>query len=393
MGWLNNLAINVKRIAPGDFLSYYTVKVARIKDWRLGLFYVLVVIFTLAYIFWNLVQNESYLSKAPPVAGTISSNVVFPNGFPTTTPGYCGGTGQPQCMFLNTEQISLREGTDESLFIVTHVRVATTRVPPTDCTYLQPTSPSCVAPLPTSTDGIAFTQTYHVANIDSLALTISHSVRAPFSPLFAIGSPSVSLTTFTQASMKGELVLQCGGGGGEGDFQDAAGVDRIPVTAFLGAAGCDEAGKPWTLEATRRAGNGTTAARETLRESGVEISCPILYHNRRTFGQVQTLKYKYVPLVADKLGANIVDVLVNSNGSLTYYTKYGIRITFSYGGSVGQFSLQNLLISIVAGLSLVRFATVIVDGFILFVAKDRKLYRRLKFQQYEVEEANLANGS
>ncbi|KAI8843659.1 hypothetical protein BC829DRAFT_293084 [Chytridium lagenaria] len=196
--------------------------------------------------------------------------------------------------------------------------------------------------------------------------------------------------------MSGDLVMKCRQP--DGTTYRSGRVDAVPFEKMVAAAACgdEEVGldRESGVVEGRLGGGGGKVGDGTWRSSGMTVSVPIFYENKKTLAESQALKYRYVPSLAGKdVGAKILDIMVNANGSFTYVTKYGVRLVFTQAGSIGQFSLQNLLISIVAGLSLLRLATFTVDVFIIFLAKDRALYRRLKFQQYDVDgESGTAAG-
>ncbi|KAJ3106582.1 cytochrome c oxidase subunit 1 [Phlyctochytrium planicorne] len=396
MGWLNNVLINFKRLSLSGVLSYYTIKVARIKDWRLGLFYVIIVILTFVYIIWNLVTNEGYLAKAPPLTGTINARAIFKDNVPTTAPSYCNNgdaDNKDGCLYLNADQISINEGSGEfaSLFIVTRLQVLRTNPPPTGCSYLEPNSPTCIPPaVPTaggSTNQFASVKTHFIANVEELSIEIDHAVRSVNADFF---TQQTQYDTKTERDMDGDLLVNCKSKKSINDFKNPNNkLDLIPLVEFVKASKCGstETGLSDPFVSPPAIPSTVTGTVSTWRATGMTISAPIVYGN--VAGKTDKLKYSYIPSHTDFADGRIVDIIVNTDNSLTYIVKNGVRIQFSLAGTFGKFNLQNLLLSIVAGLTLVNVATVIVDFFIIFIAKDRALYARLKFQQYEVEESGV----
>ncbi|KAI8843658.1 hypothetical protein BC829DRAFT_293090 [Chytridium lagenaria] len=187
MGWFNNVLINAKRVSPSDLLSYYTVKVARIKDWRLGLFWLTILIMTLIYISWNLIQNESYLAKSSPLGGTITVDAGWLKGVPERLPSYCTKGGLDGCVFLNEAQVALAEtsGTLRLFFSLLVWRWRPLSHHPMDAVtfYLhhrRAHRPHHHQTLQLNATGqFESRQNYFVANVDSLTILLTHTVRSP----------------------------------------------------------------------------------------------------------------------------------------------------------------------------------------------------------------------
>ncbi|KAJ3084301.1 hypothetical protein HK102_000702 [Quaeritorhiza haematococci] len=73
----------------------------------------------------------------------------------------------------------------------------------------------------------------------------------------------------------------------------------------------------------------------------------------------------------------------NQDGSVTYLTRYGIRIVFAQAGEVGTFDMMQLLVNLVAAVALLRVATLIVDALMFYVMKHKAIYTKAKFEKVE----------
>eukprot|EP00842_Homolaphlyctis_polyrhiza_P003809 jgi/Hompol1/4429/HPOL_007102-RA len=59
---------SAKKSTLNDWLSYNTVKVVTVRDWRLGAVYYATLLCVVIWVIYNMLVNGTYLIKVPPVA-------------------------------------------------------------------------------------------------------------------------------------------------------------------------------------------------------------------------------------------------------------------------------------------------------------------------------------
>ena len=64
---------------------------------------------------------------------------------------------------------------------------------------------------------------------------------------------------------------------------------------------------------------------------------------------------------------------------------YGLRFIINVTGKAGKFNIVPLLISVGSGLGLLSVATIVVDCFMLNLAKKRDIYKEVKRFEYKKE--------
>jgi P2X purinoceptor 4 len=64
---------------------------------------------------------------------------------------------------------------------------------------------------------------------------------------------------------------------------------------------------------------------------------------------------------------------------------YGLRFIINVTGNAGKFNIVPLLISVGSGIGLLSVATIVVDCFLLNLAKKRNLYKEVKRLEYKKE--------
>ncbi|KAJ3196857.1 cytochrome c oxidase subunit 1, partial [Irineochytrium annulatum] len=250
------------------------------------------------------------------------------------------------CLYWSAEQVTYPyQGELNSIFITTRIKNVTTLPPPPGCDFKAPKSEACKPPDLHDKSLKNRTTVHFIADVDSTTLLIDHAIRAQYTT----GLFTKHITLNTELDMTGYLINNC-----------------------------DMESKNMTTAATAAPG-------ETWRSTGMVISVPVMYDNAKTFGNVAQVKYYYVPTVINDDSYKTNEKVYNQDGSISYLDRHGIRIVFQQCGSIGQFDLQTLLLSIVAGIALLSLTTLLVDFVMIFLLKNRKLYRRLKFTEFNVE--------
>ncbi|KAJ3196855.1 cytochrome c oxidase subunit 1 [Irineochytrium annulatum] len=388
----SNVVKNLGNQKLGEVFSYHTVAIARINDWKLGVIHYLTIVLTIAYILFNIIVNEAYLKEAPPIAGSVRTtledsraNPPIPNVF------NCDDNQLPNnrngCLFWSAEQATYPyQGELDSIFITTRVKNVTTLPPPPGCNYQAPTSEVCKPPDVHDPSLKNRTLTHYIADIDSATLLIDHSVRAQYST----GLFTKALNLNTELDMTGHLVENCDlkkfNITFDADYRKTSNatygtpLDIVPLSQLIANAQCGSQ-RAYLDDLSTSA---TANPGEPWRSTGMVISVPVIYDNSKTFGNVAKLKYYYVPTVVNDDSYKVTEKVYNPDGSISYLDRHGIRIIFEQAGTIGQFDLQSLLLSIVGGFTLLSLTTLVVDFVMIFLLKDRKLYRRLKFKDFNV---------
>ncbi|KAJ3186847.1 cytochrome c oxidase subunit 1 [Irineochytrium annulatum] len=347
---------------PNEFLAYQTVKIATINDWRLGLFYYLVVIFAVAYLVVTIIVNGGYLDKE---VWVLVSNIYCSRNFQN----YYGN--DDGCLYLAPEQIVYPYmGELDSIFITTRIRNATTPPPPQGCDYSAPSSPRCMPPSFSAPQTVS--KFHFIANIESMTIEIDHAIRAQFHAFLA---PTTFLLK-TELNMTGSLAYQCSTANNfktfDSSYRAAAQqqfntpLDVVTVGELFSASGCTTSSL--SLEGVSKASGANQAAKESWRSSSIIVS--------------------YIPAAIEDAEYKITEKIFNSDGSITYIDRHGLRIIFSQTGTIGQFSLTTLLISIVSGSALISIATFIVDFFMIRFVKDRLVFKKLKYESHKMYQAD-----
>lgn len=67
--------------------------------------------------------------------------------------------------------------------------------------------------------------------------------------------------------------------------------------------------------------------------------------------------------------------MYNSDGSVTYLDRHGIRMVFAQTGSIGIFNPIAFILNLVAALALVRVATLVVDSVMVYCLPKKDLVK------------------
>ncbi|KAJ8322573.1 hypothetical protein BDV3_004147 [Batrachochytrium dendrobatidis] len=386
----------LKNVDLDSYFSYDTSKVVRIKDYRLGVAYYIMMIAIIVYIVYTLVVNGSYLDKGPPVAGSIRISAQLPDMSQLPIPSYCTSTAKISgCLFWTSEQIVYPfSGELDTIFLTTRASIVSTPPPPVQCgSYLNATSSLCTPPPYTTLKSLR--KTYYIANVENITLQIDHSVR-----IQTAGSlGAATYDTIAAVEMKGKMLKGCTGNSDNylpqlrfdseyrASNQYNTSLDVVSVNDVLESAWCAGIGNQTGLDSASTA-NGAYVG-EAWRSSGMVISTPIAYTNRLTVGQQGYIKYSYIPSIVNGSEFTILQSQLNADGSITYIDRHGIRIVFAQTGSIGVVSFLALTINFAAGLGLLSVATLICDMLLLYVFPRKEKYAACKIQQ--TEEFNLAN--
>ncbi|KAJ2998804.1 cytochrome c oxidase subunit 1 [Globomyces sp. JEL0801] len=321
-----------------------------------------------------MIVTGSYLDKAPPVAGSVRTSLRMPPNLPV--PSYCtpGPFNPDGCLFWSPEQIAYPFiGELNTLFITTRVSIYNASAKP-DCSFLSPTSQACTPP---SISELRSTRkTYYIANVEAMTMQIDHSVRTQGS--FKFGQ---SIFTVVPAkNMIGTLQNVCPEKAPivyenpfDQNYRESkpfnTSLDVIPLQKFLDYSTCESETFDFNVESNADG----AASKETVRSAGFIVSVPINYANRQSNNA--QLKYQYLPSIIGGSEMKLTQQQFNSDGSITYLDRHGIRLVFAQTGSI--------VLNLVAALAMVKVATLIVDSMMLYLLPKKETYKKAKFDETE----------
>jgi len=128
---------------------------------------------------------------------------------------------------------------------------------------------------------------------------------------------------------------------------------------------------------------------KTHRKEGLLLMVEVEYKNSRPWWGVYP-NYQDVSYV---LRIKPVDESTYKETEVTYkatedmnrvvLTRYGIRMTALLIGSLGKFDMTTLLLQLTSSLGLIAVATLIVDYAAIYALKDRKRYKKAKYEKTE----------
>jgi hypothetical protein len=328
---------------------YQTTRVTNVQDIRLGLLYYGLLFLILIWIIFNVVFQGSYLEKLAPVAGSVrlTAQSGVPNnltGINSPIPSYCANSSfnTGGCLFWNPEQIVFPyAGEVNTLFITTRVSIATA-IPNPACNYISPTSASCQPPSFASLPKTS----YYIANTEGLTYQIDHNIRAQGSISFGITTSEV----YSFDRMTGTMSKVCNSNSVVTKKFDTTyrssrpfgtPLDVLSINDILAAANCDG-----TFSYDRGSTAPGAKAGEPVRSTGIIVSIPISYTNK---GPSSSLNYDYAPSIIQNSEYKTVETVYNSDGSITYWERHGIRLVFAQTGQIGFFSPLALILNFVAG--------------------------------------------
>ncbi|KAJ2994707.1 cytochrome c oxidase subunit 1 [Globomyces sp. JEL0801] len=304
-----------------------------------------------------MITTGSYLDKSPPVAGSVRMSAKFNESVAGNIPSYCSpGQFNPDgCLFMTPEQIAFPfSGELNTIFITTRITTTTTPPVPAGCDNLIPDSVRC-RPL-SYNDPALPKKSYYVANVEYLTIQVDHSVRVQSATSFG----SSSFTVYSAGEMVGTLVDACNGFPDKvtEEFNEAyrksniynSTADVITMGKFLQTSSCPPTNS-FSLDDVANEGN-----KEPFRSAGMVIS-------------VQKSEFK------------IIDVHHNTDGSITYLNRHGIRFVFEQTGTIGILDPLACIINIVAAMTLFKFAQIIVDSLMLYLLPQKDIYTEAKYQK------------
>ena len=350
------------RSRANEWLSYSTLRVVRIKDWRLGLSHLVLQAAVCAYLlFYTIVFAQRYRRLAPDVVGSTRLSLRAPAAAyarPPAALAYCGAATPgtpgiaPACRYLD-------EVGAVAPFLEPGAMLATSRVTETAQTMAAGAAcanaslPACVW---STVPGSAVV--YFVAELEMFTLLLDHTMSAS----------SVGVAR-TAAQMAGRLVDAAGATLDPcDDYTDqgwtcdpavkvgrvGAGADILPLRSLLRAAGVA------SLD------DVVPALNETRRYAGMVLVVTIEYSNfwlsTRSWSE-KDVSYVYSVRSVDdaEFKAEESEAGEGGPGTRLIRDRHGLRLVIKQSGTVGTFDFATLLITLTSGLGLLAVTTLIVD--------------------------------
>eukprot|EP00698_Gefionella_okellyi_P013495 TRINITY_DN36_c0_g1_i1.p1 TRINITY_DN36_c0_g1~~TRINITY_DN36_c0_g1_i1.p1 ORF type:complete len:446 (-),score=95.61 TRINITY_DN36_c0_g1_i1:85-1422(-) len=369
-------------------LAYSTPKVVMIKDARLGLLHYILLVGIFVYIVgYNLIiQGGWYTTDS--VEGSVRMS--FANSVVTNVNilPYCSqnettlnGHQNLNCTIWDPLEGVWPQLEESASFLTTHVfQEHQSRVCPNKAL-------ECAEVFQTDTS-----REFYVAHISDWVMTLSHAARAPMfyrQALAEFNGNNQALMTDpdrlrymgTSKEMSGQLFAQ--DGTVLRSFHSNT-VDQLSVASILQAANID-------LD-----GNSTSELHpyNTTRYSGVILLFSIFYTNvnqtRNCYGcrlwlnddQFITYQYRVNPVVGEEFSAK-QGITSYDRQNRTVNTRSGVRIIFQQTGQIVQFNFAVMLVTLVAGMGLVKVASVLADQIALRIMRYKDRYWQLKYQESE----------
>eukprot|EP01097_Dermamoeba_algensis_P008288 TRINITY_DN5466_c0_g1_i1.p1 TRINITY_DN5466_c0_g1~~TRINITY_DN5466_c0_g1_i1.p1 ORF type:complete len:381 (-),score=65.76 TRINITY_DN5466_c0_g1_i1:114-1256(-) len=353
----------VRSLNWDELLAYDTVKTVTVKDWRLGLIRVLFVLGILGYVLgYQLLMEKQYLKVEPPV-GTIRTSILQPqNGSRRFNLSYCG-TSPPDKLFFAP---CLDWDETDALFPIAEQSAmhVTTRV------TLSLQEKTCTS---SYTNCTAWKETpekdYFIVDIERFTILMDHTMSTPTNGIAATGK---SLPGTLLDSDDNQIDVKQRYPGRKNTFGVLGKHDILELQVFLDAA------------KVKLDDESTSSANESWRYSGCVLLVFISYDNTFSFN-TNNLRYKIKVVQVKNTEFKAVEP-VHFPGNETYQqrmikNRHGVRLLFLQIGTLGKFDFQNFLLTIVSGLGLLAFATIIVDILASKILPEKDIYNKYLFEE------------
>jgi len=393
-------------MALTDMLSYTTVKVARIKDPKLGALHYSFMFLILVYIIiYKVIMNTGYIAFEAPV-GTVRMQLQAPmatcdgalcdpdypmakTAIPAiTTLGYCGpdsaSCGKPgskcACRYQDASDVVFPVTGGSPFYIATRV-TNWTEIPNPECTPAACSAPylhavkagetyaACAAKCGANhfdggcnaTANCWNQERWYVAGVEDFTILIDHNVEAPSFDLSG-----------TSATMSGSL-LSCGTH--MKPNMTKQNQDFFSVKTLLDAAQFSD-GEHCGVDLDAKSNTDS----HTVRYDGMILILSIEYSNVDKWKGTRAISYEYSVKVV-KGAKSKVEQLTMDGQTRVLSDKHGIKIVVLQTGSLGQYNTTTLLLLLTASMAMLAAATTIVDFMMLYVLKNRHTYEHEKITE------------
>lgn len=368
-------------------LAYSTIKVVKVRDWRLGcMHYFFQVAIFLYIVLYAVTFDQGFMYKEQIVGGSVTLNSRAPNLNDFGVENYaqnfsyccesddafdCQNGTKPlndtlKCLSWDSYLAEYPTSSNLELAITSRVTISSETVnDPATCTETN-WPPTCEY-----IDDGAGEESFYIAGFEGYTIRIRHGCRGQI-----VDRQGVSTG---EDAMSGKLVSTSGktlrfwpdetpfAGQPQDDTRSG---DIISVAELLEAAGLnlDE--------------DFTSMGEISPRYDGINVLVNIEYEMVGIPGL--TLRYVYKPRVLSALEYKIEEAIyTNARQSRTIYNRHGARFIFVQTGVVGTFDFQSLLVTLVTALGLLAVATTVTDLMMLNILENRKTYGKYKVLETE----------
>jgi len=356
-----------------DFLVYDTVSVVRIKDKRLALLHyaclIAILIYILIYTVW---YKQAYYAYESPV-GTVRINPMAP---PERKERWRDIPDIPYCRFVNEtmNRTSLNgfdllnckyydsaidvfpQAVDSSITIASRIKFSTQTSNNTEFD----------TPDTTWNDDENSTEIYYLADIERFTLQIDHTFFAPTLDIQGNARQMVGSIINSSDPDHGEIKERY-----VPDIEKVGEInvtDIISVGTLLHAAGVD-------IDAT------SVLEGESIRYSGAIFLVIIDYQNSRDLLFRPNTHYTIsVQLMNSTEYKAVQAVYTKKLVSRTIYNRHALHFVFLQTGKLVKFNFQVLLLSLVSGMGMLAFSTLITDFISTKLLGSKEVVSSLKYR-------------
>eukprot|EP00043_Microstomoeca_roanoka_P013422 m.131488 g.131488 ORF g.131488 m.131488 type:complete len:445 (+) comp15745_c0_seq4:124-1458(+) len=361
-----------------DFFAYETVKMVRVRDFRLGLIsYLFKIAIVLYIVIYGVVIRQGYLRLEQIQAGSVILNTKAPIGNNSLSPdqlAYCCNSTTWMncdvptlpCLYWDEYQSEFPVGKDYST-------VVTSRVNITNQEAFHSTDPSMQCTSTKFFYGCSYRDVgnhsaFYIANAEDFTIRIRHAVRGQVITRSGANTGDNAMHGTLKNLATGEVVRSWPDNSRpySVDQSDTRSGDIVSVRELLQASNTNV--------------NQDTATGASIRYDGLNV---IVYINYETVGS-SSLRYTYQPRTLTDAEFKVEETIYADNGKRRQIlNRHGVRFIFVQTGELGQFDFLTLMTTIVTGFALLAVATTITNFIMLKFLAYRNLY---KAHKYEVTE-------
>lgn len=408
-----------------EVFAYDTYRIVRIKDYRLGLPYYFLVVCVFCYIvIGQLIVNSQHLQLETAIGGSVRLQLRAPAAHSLIWAksvkelSYCQNECKGDCsgninqkklncpsMYANAEHSVFPAQETQGIFITTRVDEEEQTLP-SSCADIDVASDSLRAGCRDWT--VTKNHSYYIPQVEDYMIKIDHSMLAPELMLTRCGYDMADgcllpTTADGHAAGKGSDFCQdnavdpcqeytrrgwpCPSSGQPDGWDVAIGANKrddvMMLRTLLRSAGIMDLD---TVDSTT-----THYAKDwSYRRGGMVLLLQIHYDNTWASTHVvgtdtNKYRYEYSMLKVANQGYEVTQTLMEANRSMaakrTVLRRHGIRIIVKQTGRIGQFSFQQMLLTLTASLGLMAAATAIVEVLLRFVLPEKKIYNQAKFEE------------
>jgi len=258
-----------------------------------------------------------------------------------------------RCLYWDENFVLYPLVEDHDMFITTRV------------TITEQSLPNCTLEQFNCTYNVDHEEDFYIADIDRFTILLDHTVYAqgilqangvdlPGFLLDSGGNPFNNLT---------KLPNQVGKSGK---------ADILELSTLLGAGGL------WSLDT-----QAETRPDRSKRDDGVVFIVFIEYSNMVNYN-LSNLQYTYrVEMIHSTKFKAEQPIFTKNVATRVLWNRHGVRFIFLQVGAIGKFDFQTILLTLVSGLGLMTFATVIVDILATKILPRKTLYGSYKYDETE----------